>query len=113
MKNFEFALRVYKPYSGRIAFITPEIVKDVLYITTGKLKNKVCHTLKASDYTIIYQELNGREGRLIRLRHSEDSSFEREEITAVSHPLTEQVNNGELMIGLEPSKAKTLKEYYG
>lgn len=113
MKNFEFALRVFKPYVGRISFVSPVLMKDVLYITTGKLKNNVCHTLKSSDYEVIYQELDGREGRLIRLRHSEDSDFNREEITATSHTLTDQVNKGELIIGLEPSKAKTLKEYYG
>lgn len=109
MKNYEFALRVYKPYKGRISFITPSLVKNTLYITTGKLKGKVVHTLLASDYEIVYQGTDGREARVIRIRHSEDENFDREEITAISDELTELVQKGELIVGLEPDTAKPIK----
>lgn len=109
MKNFEFALRVFTPYDGKLSDIEPTIIKDILYITTGELKGKVVHTLKASDYEIIYQDTNGREGNLIRIRHSEDDTFEREEVTAISHILTEKVNNGEILIGLTAQDAKKIR----
>src|SRR5690606_21725939 len=47
LKGFQFALRVFKPYRGVIEGIEPELIKNVLYITTGELKGNVCHTLKA------------------------------------------------------------------
>lgn len=108
LRGFAFALRVYKPYNGSLVGIEPTIVKDVLYITTGELKGSVVHTLKASDYTIIFQDINGREGRLIRCRHFEDEEHEREEIVAISHYLTNQVENGELIVGILPTTAKQL-----
>src|SRR5688500_10528513 len=36
LPNFDFALRVFKPYSGLIAGIEPTVCKDTLYATTGK-----------------------------------------------------------------------------
>lgn len=113
MANFEFGLRVYKPYTGRISFITPKIINDVLYLTTGHLKGKVVHTLKASDYQVVFQGQNGKEDNLIRIRHSENSNFDREEIQAISKDLTENVNRGTLHIGLTPQDCKPLNEYYG
>jgi hypothetical protein len=101
---------VYKPYNGSLVGIEPTIIKDVLYITTGELKGSVVHTLKASDYTIIFQDINGREGRLCRCRHFEDEEHEREEVVAISHYLTEQVDKGELIVGISTSDAKPLKE---
>ncbi len=108
LKNFDFALRVFKPYSGFIEGIEPELVKDVLYVTTGELKGKVVHTLKACDYEIIFQGLNGQEERLIRFRHFPDSENEREEVIAIDDYLTDKVNNGKLLVGLSPTKAKTI-----
>lgn len=112
MQNFEFGLRVFKPYEGDLKWIKPALVKDVLFITTGEFKGMVCHVLKASDYQIIFQGLDGKEDNVIRVRHSQDPNYEREEIIAISHVMTEQVSCGTLLIGLEASKSKTLKEYY-
>jgi hypothetical protein len=109
MKGFDFGERVYKPYRGMMTGVEPSIIKDVLYLTTGEFMGKVVHTLKASDYEIIYQGQNGREDRVIRVRHFPDEVNEREEIIAVSEELTNQVLSGDLIIGLEPSKARTIK----
>ena len=111
MKNYEFALRIFKPYQGMIIGTPPTEIKNVLYITTGELKGNVVHTLDSCDYTIIYQELNGKEGQIIRIRHSSDPEFDREEITAISHTLTDDVSHGKLLVGLTPQDCKTLKEY--
>jgi hypothetical protein len=110
MKNYSFALRVFKPYEGALSGIKPTIIKDVLFITTGEFKGQVVHTLKAADYTIIYQGKDGREAQVIRCRHFEDDYDEKEEIVALAHDLTEKLNSGKLLIGLTESDAKTLKE---
>jgi hypothetical protein len=110
MKNYAFALRVFKPYKGSMEGIEPTKIKDVLYITTGEFKGQVVHVLAASDYEIIYQGLDGRESHVIRLRHFEEDYDDREEITAIAHDLTEKVNNNELLIGLTSGNAKYLKE---
>lgn len=110
MKNYEFGLRIYRPYTGRISFITPVLLKDVLYITTGSLKGKVVHTLKASDYEIVFQDLDGQEGNLIRFRHSDDDTFDREEVQAINHELTEQVNSGILFVGITEKDCKNINE---
>lgn len=111
MKNFVFALRVFKPYTGEIKGIEPSLLKDILYITTGELKGNLCHVLKASDYEIIFQGQNGREERKIRTRHFEDEMNEREEILGVSHQLNKLLKSGDLLIGLSPKDCKTLKNY--
>lgn len=109
MKDFEFALRVFEPYKGVLEGIEPTLLKNVLYITTGNLKGFVVGVLKASDYEIVFQGLNGREERVIRIRHSEDEDFEREEIIYVNHHLTEKVNNGELLVGLSATSCQPIK----
>jgi len=108
MKNYEFALRVFKPYEGVIIGNPPTELKDILYITTGELKGKVVHVLKASDYQIVYQELNGKEGNLIRIRHSQDDTFDREEVVAVDHNLTDLVSRGKLLIGITDKDCKKI-----
>jgi hypothetical protein len=105
LKNFEFALRVYKPYDGPILGIEPELVPDVLYVTTGEFKGQVVHTLKACDYEIIFQGRDGREERLIRFRHFPDEYNDREEVIAVSQYLTTLVDKGEILVGLSPHTA--------
>lgn len=111
MKNFEFALRVFKPYKGILTAIEPTIINNVLYITTGELAGKVCHVLKSSDYTIIYQGQDGKESQVIRCRHFKDEYNEKQEIIAIAHDLTEKVNTGELLVGLSVSDAKPLNEF--
>jgi len=112
IKPFEFALRVFKPYDGPLRWIDHKLMENVLYMTTGEYAGKVCHTIVESDYEIIYQERNGREGRLIRCRPNGDEKHEREpEIIAINHTLTEKVNKGELLVGYDSLSAKSIKKY--
>jgi len=108
LKNCEFGLRVYKPYEGRISHITPERIKDHLYCTTGELKGKVVHTLRGSDYCVVFQGTDGKEDNLIRFKHSSDPNFETEEVICINNDLTEQVHNNKLYVGLTAEKAKPL-----
>jgi len=112
LKNYEFGLRVFKPYNGVIQNIDPEIIKDVIYATTGKLKGCVLQMVKAADYEIIYQGEDGREKHLIRFRHSEDENFDREEVMFVNNDLTNDVKKGKLLIGYSISDAKPLNKFY-
>lgn len=110
-KNFDFALRVFKPYLGVLEGIEPTLIKDTLYVTTGELKGNVVKTVKASDYEIIYQENTGKEKRLIRFRPNGDEQSQREpEAIAIMQEYTKKVNNGEYIIGINISDAKPLKE---
>jgi hypothetical protein len=106
LKGFDFALRVYKPYIGPIEGIDPNLVPDVLYVTTGEFKGQVVHTLKACDYEMIFQGRDGREDRIIRFRHFPGEDNDREEVIAVSEYLTDEVNEGRLIVGLSPTTAK-------
>ncbi len=110
-RGFETALRVFKPYEGVISGIEPTVIKDKLYITSGKYKGMVCATLKSSDYEIIFMGDNGKDHRIIRLRHWDTpKENEREEIIAVDHNMTKKVNNGEFYVGLDTSDCKPLNE---
>jgi hypothetical protein len=106
IKGFQFGLRVFKPYEGMLTGISPTTVKDILFITTGYLKDNVCHVLKASDYQLIFQGDDGKEKYIIRLRHSDEEEIDREEVVAIDHDLTQKVLNGNLLIGYEVSNAK-------
>lgn len=110
LKGFVTALRVFKPYVGKLKEIPPALVKDVLYIKTGELKGKIVHTVKAADYQIVYQGDDGREGNIIRARHFEDEYNEREEIIAISDTMTMQLKKSLLLVGLNISDAKTLND---
>lgn len=105
-EGFELGLRVFKPYSGVLPSILPTQIKNKLYITTGELKDKVVMTKGASDYEMIFQDKNGRESRLIRIRHFNEPNNLREEIVAICHGTTEQVKDGRLLIGLSPTNLK-------
>jgi hypothetical protein len=100
------ALRIYEPYTGSMEGVPHKLVKNKLFITSGKLKNKVCDVLKASDYEIVYQGDDGREAKVIRLRHYGKEFNEREEIIAVDNYLTKFVLNGDLLIGLNSMDAQ-------
>ena len=108
LKNFDFALRVFRPYEGILEGVEPKLIPDVLYVTTGEFEGKVVHTLKACDYEIIFQGKEGREERIIRFRHFPDQDHEREEVIAVDGYLTDLVHNEKLLIGLSPTNAKTI-----
>lgn len=109
-KNHVTALRIYKPYSGLISGIEPAKLKNVLYILDGDLKGTAVHTLIAADYEIIFNDINGKERRVIRCRHSDTEELEREEIIAVNYDLTKEIEEGKLLIGISPSTAKKKNE---
>lgn len=100
LKNFEFGLRVYRPHEGIISNIQPTKLKDVLFVTTGSLKGNVVVTLSSCDYEIVFMDKTGREGNIIRFRHSENRDFEREEVVAINNRLTEDVMRGNLYVGI-------------
>ena len=109
LKGFEFGLRCFRPYSGLIQGIEPKIINDTLFVLTGELAGKVVGTLKASDYEIVYRSREtGQEERLIRFRHSDKEEIEREEVMYINDYLTEQVLEGEILVGLSPTNCKTI-----
>lgn len=105
-RNIATALRIYQPYHGSMEGVPHKLVKNKLFITSGEFKNKVCDVLKASDYEIVYQGDDGREARVIRLRHYENEYNEREEIIAVDNYLTKFVLSGDLLVGLNSTNAQ-------
>jgi hypothetical protein len=112
LKGFDFALQVFIPYKGVIQNVEPTLVKNALFVTTGQYKDNVCMTLQASNYKIIFQDRNGREGNLIRFRSEEDLATQREaEVILLHHEYTKKVLNGEYLIGIDKSDAKQIKEY--
>lgn len=112
-EGFEFGLRIFKPYEGLLSGILPTQIKNKLYITTGAFKGKVVITKGASDYEMVYQNNDGKEGRLIRLRHFKEPENIREEIIGIDNAATDKVSNGSLLIGLSSTNCKTLKTLYG
>lgn len=112
MPGFDFALRMFEPYHGVIAGIEPELVKNVLYVTTGEYAGKVCYTLRACDYQIVFQDKDGREGNVIRFRSSEDVKSQREmEIVAIANDLTKKVKDGKIYVGLTKTDCKPINQY--
>jgi hypothetical protein len=106
--GFVTALRVFEEYKGLLVGVEHKLIPNVLYITSGNLKGKVVHTLKACDYEIIFMGTNGVEERVIRCRHFENEVNDREEIILIDADLTKKVKNNELLIGLSSSNAKKL-----
>lgn len=109
--GFEFGLRVFKPYKGSLSGILPTQIKNKLYITTGEFKGKVAMTKGASDYEMIYQDRDGKENRLIRLRHFKEPENIREEIIGVDNACTLRVESGEYLIGLSPTRIVHVEQY--
>jgi hypothetical protein len=109
LNNFVTALRIFKPYKGMLQGIEPEVMNNKLYITSGELKGRAVNTVISSDYEIIYQNDDGTEGRIIRLRYFPDGN-DRNEIIAINDNMTELVESGELLVGYNKSDAKQLKE---
>ena len=109
--GFEFALRVFKPYEGLIQNIEPKKLDDILYVLTGELKGNVVKTIKASDYVIVYQGDDGQEKKLLCFRpDGEEQRGLEPEAIAIMHELTEQINEGKLLIGYETKDAKCLNQ---
>ena len=109
LNNFVTALRIFKPYNGMLEGIEPEVMNNKLYITSGELKGRAVNTVISSDYEIIYQNDDGTEGRIIRLRYYPDGN-DRNEIIAINDNMTELIENGDLLVGYNKSDAKKLKE---
>lgn len=110
-KGFATGLRLFKPYKGILEGVAPTPIKDKLYITSGALKGNVVLTLKACDYEMVFQGLNGREQRIIRCRHFGTEEYhEREEIIGIDAEATAAVNADELYLGLNTSDCKPLSE---
>lgn len=106
--GFEFGLRIFKQYEGALSGILPKQIKNKLLITSGEYCGKVVMTKGACDYEVIFQDKDGREGRLIRLRHFKDHGNIREEICAIDYETTEKINSGQYLVGLSPESAKQI-----
>lgn len=107
LNNFITGLRVFEPYTGFLQGVEPTLVKNKIYVTSGELTGNVVGTVISSDYEIIYQNDDGTEGRIIRLRYYPEGN-DRNEIISVEHELTEKVVNGDLLVGYNISDAKKL-----
>lgn len=110
-KGFETALRVFKPYTGVLEGIEPTLIKDTLYVTSGKLKGLIVKTVKASDYQITFRNEKGVDENIIRFRPFGNKEEQREpEAIAILHDYTDMVNEGKLLIGLTKSDAKQIEK---
>lgn len=104
---YEFALRVFKPYKGKLEGIEPELLKDTLFVTSGNLRGKVVKTLKASDYCLVFQNEKGTESQLIAFRpNGDDKRKLEEEAIAILWDETKKVLNAELLTGYSLSDFK-------
>lgn len=107
LNNFITGLRIFEPYTGFLQGVEPTLVKNKIYVTSGELAGNVVGTVISSDYEIIYQNDDGTEGRIIRLRYYPEGN-ERNEVISIEHELTEKVVNGDLLVGYNISDAKKL-----
>lgn len=108
---YETALRVFEPYTGILHGIEPKLIKDCLYVTSGNFKGRVVKTLKACDYEVIFQDINGQESKKIRFRPNGCEKTKREpEAIALLNDITDRVLDGGLLIGIEIRDAKPIKE---
>jgi hypothetical protein len=107
LNNFVTGLRIFQPYNGPLEGIPPTLIKNKIYVTSGELTGKVVTTLISSDYEIIYQNDDGTEGKIIRLRYYPEG-HERNEVIAIDHDLTSRVINNEFLIGYGVSDASKL-----
>jgi len=107
LNNFITGLRIFEPYTGILQGIDPTLVKNKIYITSGELAGNVVGTVISSDYEIIYQDDDGTEGRIIRLRYYPEGN-DRNEVISIEHEMTQKVVNGELLVGYNISDASKL-----
>jgi hypothetical protein len=107
LNNFITGLRVFEPYNGILEGIEPTLIKNKIYVTSGELEGNVVGTVISSDYEIIYQDDDGTEGRIIRLRYYPEGN-DRNEVISIEHEMTNKVKNGELLVGYNISDAKKL-----
>ena len=107
LNNFITGLRLFEPYTGFLQGVEPTLVKNKIYVTSGDLASNVVGTVVSSDYEIIYQNDDGTEGKIIRLRYYPEGN-EKNEVISIEHELTEKVVNGDLLVGYNISDAKKL-----
>jgi len=107
LNNFITGLRIFEPYNGILQGVEPTLIKNKIYVTSGNLAGNVVGTVISSDYEIIYQNDDGTEGKIIRLRYYPEGN-DRNEVISVEHEMTEKVVNGDLLIGYNISDAKKL-----
>ena len=110
LKNFCTALRVFKPYIGKLQGIEPTLIKNVLYLTSGEYKGKVVITLKATDYQITFRNEKGIDENFIRCRHYEDEYNDREELVGIDNNMTDEVNKGQLLAGITSEDCNIIKK---
>jgi hypothetical protein len=107
LNNFITGLRIFEPYNGFLQGIEPSLIKNKIYVTSGELAGNVVGTVISSDYEIIYQNDDGTEGKIIRLRYYPEGN-DRNEVISVEHEYTERVKSGDLLVGYSISDAKKL-----
>jgi hypothetical protein len=107
LNNFITGLRVFEPYSGILEGIDATLIKNKIYVTSGELSGNVVGTVISSDYEIIYQDDDGTEGKIIRLRYYPEGN-DRNEVISIEHEMTDKVKNGDLLVGYNVSDAKKL-----
>lgn len=106
IEPFATALRVFRPYEGVIEGIPPTQLKNALFVTSGDLKGKVVSTIKASDYCIVFNDMNAKEHMIIRFRPDGDVKNDYEpEAQAVLDEITEGVLSGKLLVGYSEKDA--------
>lgn len=111
LPGYDFAYRIFKPYTGVLEGIGPTLIKDMLYVYTGEYAGKVCCTLKSCDYQLIFQDVTGREKNIIRFRSSDNEKDKREcEVVAIHEAYTKGVLSGKIHVGITKSDAKPLNE---
>ena len=108
LNNFITGLRIFEPYNGVLQGIEHTLVKNKIYVTSGELAGSVVGTVISSDYEIIYQNDDGTEGKIIRLRYYPEGN-DRNEIISIEHEMTDKVINGDLLLGYNPSDATKLE----
>lgn len=104
--NFATALRLFKPVDTIFEGVLPDLVTGQLLVTSGEYAGKCCLVVASSDYEVVYQGIDGKEKRVIRIRHFEGEENEREEIIAVDMGNTKLYNEGKLLAGLTDKDAK-------
>ena len=111
-KHYDTALRVFKPYTGILEGVEPILIKDTLFVTSGKYKGLIVKTIEASDYCITFRDPStGRDKNIIRFRPDGNESEQREpEAIAIMNEYTDMVNNGELIVGLTVKDCGTFHE---
>ena len=107
LNNFITGLRIFEPYTGILQGIEPTLIKNKIYVTSGELTGNVVGTVISSDYEIIYQDDDGTEGKIIRLRYYPDGN-DRNEVVSIEHEFTKKVINGDLLVGYNISDAAKL-----